>query len=139
MGVALKLAKHLEDIGYTPIFVPDSENPSQSFLPYESFTPACHNMFYRMALYESCFTNYFASSGPSTMAGFSPKVSYIVYKMNAPELQTIETANLAAFARYGISPGDQLFVHDSWWEWGEETLDNLVKAFHIVENKKNNK
>lgn len=139
MEVALKLAKHLEDIGYTPIFVPDSENPFQSFLPYESFTPACHNMFYRMALYESCFTNYFTSSGPSTLAGFNPKVSYVVYKINAPELQTIETANLAAFARYGVSPGDQLFVHDSWWEWGEETLDNLVKAFHIVENKKNNK
>jgi hypothetical protein len=134
--VALKFAKYLQEIGYTPIFVPDSENPFQTFAPYETFTPASNNMFYRMALYESCYTNFMANGGPSQLAFLNPKVSYVNYKLSEPEYEAIETMSMAALARQGVFKGDQLFVRDSWWEWGEETVDNLVKAFHIVENKK---
>lgn len=137
--VALQFAKYLQERDYIPIFVPDSENPFQEFNPFETFAPACNNMFYRMALYESCYTNFLANGGPSQLAFLNPKVSYVNYKLIEPEYENIANMSKAGLARQGISPGDQLLVHDSWWEWGEETLENLVKAFHIVESKIKNK
>ncbi len=92
-----------------------------------------------MALYESCYTNFLANGGPSQLAFLNPKVSYVNYKLIEPEYENIANMSKAGLARQGISPGDQLLVHDSWWEWGEETLENLVKAFHIVESKIKNK
>ena len=73
------------------------------------------------------------------MAFLNPKASYIVHKMIPPLDAKIETASMIAWERQGVFHGDQLFVHDSWWEWDEESFDNIVKAFHIVENIKKSK
>jgi hypothetical protein len=128
----LKFAKYVEEIGYIPVFVPDTANSFQSFSPYESFPAASYNMFYRMALYESSFTNVFTSGGPNCLAQMNPKVSYISTDMLPPgSAPTVKKV----YIEKGLTPGEQFFVHDSVWDW-ESTFDSLVKALHVVENKK---
>ena len=76
----LKFAYYLQDSGYFPVIVPDTDNAFQTedaFPELHVFNEGSWNMGLRMALYESSYLNFFSPNGPATLASLNARCSYI--------------------------------------------------------------
>ena len=76
----VKFAHYLQDSGYFPVIVPDTESAFQTTDAMSElyvFNEGSWNMGLRMALYESAYLNFFGLNGPAYLAHFNSKCSYI--------------------------------------------------------------
>lgn len=132
MDAYIKFAHYLQDKGYTPIFIPDTESSSKmTFGNYASFPEACEDVSIRAAIYDQSFTNIFTSNGVHAVAAFNNNSSFIlalVYEAYP------ESTGLKRFKLDELYSGDQPFGGKKGrFIWGEGTFSNLKENFEIVE------
>ena len=127
-----KFVEYLKEHGYFPVIVPDTDNSfvkSEVFEGTSVFSEVCWNIELRMALYESCFVNFFSPNGPQRIAVWNSKCSYIC--MNFLPKESIVTTE-DYFKLRGIEIGkDYKFAlpgqHLAWSS--SETFENMVQEF----------
>ena len=127
----VKFAHYLQDSGYFPVVVPDTENTfstADSFPGIYIFTECAWNMGLRMALYESAYLNYFSPNGPSRLAVWNSKVSYI--SMNSlPENSIVTTEEYYKIRDHQIGNNFKFALPNQRYVFTPESYHGIMQEF----------
>ena len=127
----VKFAHYLKDSGYFPVIVPDTEsafNTQDTFPDLYVFNEGSWNMGLRMAFYESCYLNFFSPNGPSRLAVWNAKVSYI--SMNSLPKNSIVTTEEYFKARdHQVGENFKFSLPHQRYVYTPETYEGIVKEF----------
>ena len=139
----VKFAHYLQDSGYFPVIVPDTDNAFQttdSMSELYVFNEVSWNMGLRMALYESAYLNFFSPNGPSVLAAWNSKCSYI--SMNSLPKDSIVTTeeSYKKTRKQPIGENYRFALPNQRYVFTLESYEGIVEEFeHFVEDDKQSK
>lgn len=128
----IKAAKWLKEIGYYPVFVPDTDNQDRDF-GFDSYPLASRDVDIRLALYEQAQLNLGINNGPMSLC-WGAKTPYLIFKMQNeayPETSAafLEANHFPVGAQFPWSGKNQRIV------WEEDKAETIVRAveemFHL--------
>lgn len=134
IGECKKFLSYLNDKGYLPIIVPDTDNAwtTSDWSTAIVFHEAAWNLPLKMALYELAYVNFFSPNGSVELVKFNPLCSYIFMNF-LPQGSIVTTPE--SMDLIGMKPGDQYRFAEPWQRaiWAADTLENYIAAFEQFE------
>ena len=124
IGEWIKAAEQLEEMGYSVLFVPDTDN-MQEFGRFESYSKAALDPAVRLALYSKSVLNLGINNGPMSMCSYS-KFPYLVFRMQDERFPEQSSQFLAANA---LPVGSQLPWRNQKQAlvWEDDKAENIIK------------
>ncbi len=125
IGEWIKSAERLKDMGYSVVFVPDTDNLQMEFGSFESYPEAALKPDVRMALYQKSVLNLGIGNGPMGLCFYS-KNPYLMFRMHDERFQEQSAAFMAANNLHIGSQAPWRTVGQAL-VWEEDTEDNIIK------------
>ena len=138
----VKFAHYLQDSGYFPVIVPDTDNAFQttgSMSELYVFYEISWNIGLRMALYESAYLNFFSPNGPVELCTWNSKCSFI--SMNKlPEGSIVTTEESYKKREQPLDENHKFALPHQREVLTLESYEGFVEEFeHFVEDDKQSK
>lgn len=127
IGEWIKAAEQLKDMGYSVLFVPDTDN-MQEFGGFERYPKASLDPAVRLALYSKSILNLGINNGPMAMCMYS-KLPYVVFMRRD---EAFPEASEAFFKAQGLPIGSQF----PWAVKGQQVVWEQDKAESIINHVK---
>lgn len=133
VGEWIKAAEKLEEMGYSVLFVPDTDN-MQEFGRFQSYPQASLDPAVRLALYSKSILNLGINNGPMAMCMYS-KLPYIAFMRRD---EAFPEASEAFFRAQGLPIGSQFpwAVAGQQVVWGHDKAESIVKHVQQWEGRK---
>ena len=131
-----KFIRYLKDKGFFPVVIPDTDSSFETknlFPESYLFKEAAWNIGLRMALYETSFVNFFSPNGPSRLAVWNPKSSYIC--MNSlPENSIVTTEEYFKARDHKIGENYKFALPNQRFVFTPESFEGIVEEFEKFVN-----
>jgi hypothetical protein len=121
----VKVAHELQARGKRVIFVPDADGYDERLDGFELDTRASTDLIHRARLSANAELNLSVSNGPAWMLCMMPQVSYMVFKMVAPDAPAVSPA---FFKANEIPVGSQLGRPNHRIVWEDDNADVILRA-----------
>lgn len=133
IGEWIKAAEQIEAMGYSVLFVPDTDN-MQDFGRFESYPKAALDPAVRLALYSKSVLNLGINNGPMAMCMYS-KLPYIAFMRRD---EAFPEASEAFFKAQGLPVGSQFpwAVAGQRVVWEHDKAESIVKHVQQWEGRK---
>jgi hypothetical protein len=135
-----KFIKYLKDEGYFPVVIPDTDSAFKTENPFPEshlFMEGAWNMGLRMALYETSYVNFFSPNGPSRLAVWNPKCSYIC--MNSlPKDSIVTTEEYFKERDHKIGENYKFALPNQRFVFTPESFESIVQEFEKFVNENRN-
>ena len=128
----VKFAHWVKEIGFTPVFVPDTDAcylPNNLLNDFIVFNEACWNMGLRMALNELAFVNLFYYNGTAAICRLNKKVRTIAFY---PILEKSIHADSATINHMGLTEGQRRYNFAQPYQflsWKRDNFENIREEF----------
>ena len=125
IGQWIKAAERLKDMGYRPLFIPDTDNMQCEFGDFESYPEASLDPDVRMALYQKSVLNLGIGNGPMGLCFYSTN-PYLMFRFQDERFQEQSAAflkanNLPVGSQAPWRGNNQAIV------WEDDTEENIIK------------
>lgn len=125
VGEWVKVARELQARGKRVVFVPDADGHDDALNGFEIDTRASTDLIHRARLSANAELNLSVSNGPAWMLCMMPQVSYMVFKLVAPDAPA---CNPAFFAAQGLPVGTQLGRPNHKIVWADDEAETIIRA-----------
>ena len=128
----VKFAHWVKEIGFTPVFVPDTDAcwvPNNLFDDFIVFNEPCWNLGLRMALNELAFVKLFYLNGPASICILSKKPRSIIF---FPVIEESIECNSATFKAFGLTNGQRRYNFaepHQFLSWKRDSFENIKDEF----------
>jgi hypothetical protein len=131
-----RFAEYLEERGYLPIFVPDTESLADG-LPkiletFPHFIEGAINLNLRLALYERAFLNLGINNGPAFLFLVDETAAGLMFKIITRGVENNEEPYLI---KQGFAIGGQIPFCTSFQKrvWEDDDFDVIQREFELME------
>lgn len=134
MPAWLAFADHIKGRGFTPIFIPDSDQPfsnfeSQEYIENVGFCAAYHPGI-RLFLYKRAFVNFFVPNGPGALVLYSSDIRYIYMKTWLAGSDS-SPSSMSGYDFIDQSTGRVFWASAAQYFNGDpDTIENIVANFN---------
>ena len=128
----VKFAHWVKEIGFTPVFVPDTDScylPNNLLEGFIVFNEACWNLGLRMALNELAFVNLFYYNGTAAICKLNKKVRIIAFY---PILEKSIHGDSATINVMGLKEGQRRYDYAQPYQflsWKHDSFENIREEF----------
>lgn len=131
----------IESEGYKPILVPDTDQvfdtpDDKPLADVPIFWPGPVNLELRAALYARCHICMSDNGAAAFIHQFMPNSNSVVFQSPTKIPRSVQNPEVHAQVQ-GIKRGEQypFFTDTQWFAWSEDTFDEIVSNFRILEAK----
>lgn len=121
-----KAAKWLVAQGFWPLFIPDTEGPTQSFAPFDCYSGPAKDVDERIALYNLALLNLGVNNGPMAFCFWSqlPVLIYRYHDERFPET----SANFLEKNLIPVGSQPRWFTDKQRIVWKDDTAENIIEG-----------